>query len=227
MDDKSPSMSRGRSRYKDFGAAKADASHSAFTGMVFRFRAILFGATGVLAILVLYLDLNGEYMSASRGYMLTGCGVALLSAGLFLRLWASLYIVHSRNKKLVCSGPYGIVRNPLYLGNFIAVAGAMIATGSFFATVIVMGGMSFVYYYTIKFEDERLAQYFGDQFLDFRKKVPRMLPSLESLQNLVTNEKFDTISYNNVGKELLRGLQALAVVFAVWGLTFLVRQSLV
>ncbi|MCP5131993.1 MAG: isoprenylcysteine carboxylmethyltransferase family protein [Pseudomonadales bacterium] len=211
---------------QSFKIAKAKTPHSTVAKFIFRQRALLLFFTGILTISTLYQDVNGILLPAKLGYILTGMGAALLAAGLFVRLWASLYIVHNRNKNLVCSGPYGIVRNPLYVGNFVAVVGALTMTGSAYATLAAFAGMAFVYYFTIQYEDERLEQFFGQQFVEFRCRVPRVLPSIHALKALIVDQDFDKISYNNVGKELARAFQALAIVVLLLAFTYTVRHGL-
>tara|TARA_R110001599_G_C12277316_1_gene663123 strand:+ start:45760 stop:46407 length:648 start_codon:yes stop_codon:yes gene_type:complete len=213
-------------KYENFGAAKANTPHSTIATYVFKQRAVLLSVIGLLAIAALYVDIHGATIAANLGYTLTGLGILLLAFGLFIRLWASLYIVHNRNKNLVCSGPYSIIRNPLYLGNFIAVTGALVMTGSIYATLAVLAGMTFVYYFTIRYEDERLEHFFGDQFVEFRNRVPRVLPSVRSLRTLVTNQDFDSISYNNVGNELARAFQVFAIVTILMVFTYTIRHNL-
>lgn len=210
-----------------FKTAKLTTPHSTVSSIVFRHRALLLVVTGILAILTLYGDVQGILLSAKLGYAITGIGAALLASGLFIRLWASLYIVHNRNRNLVSSGPYSIIRNPLYFGNFAAVAGAMTMTGSPRAMLVAIAGMAIVYYFTIQYEDKRLEHFFGNQFAEFRNRVPSVLPSVHNLKLLIADSDFDKISYNNIGKELTRAFQALAIVVVLLAFAYVARHGMV
>ncbi|NND69319.1 MAG: isoprenylcysteine carboxylmethyltransferase family protein [Halioglobus sp.] len=212
---------------KDFTDTKAGAEHSALTNTVFKLRGTLFSLFGLLALVALYFEARGTILPAATQAVLTGVGATLLVCGLVIRLWAALYIVHNRNRHLVSSGPYSIVRNPLYVGNFVAIFGALVAAGSFLAILIGMLGMAFVYYFTIRYEDARLAIHFEDEFNEFRARVPRVIPSLRNIKALFTQERKDSISYNNIQKELFRALQALGVVALILVFTYAVRYGLI
>lgn len=210
---------------KDFGDTKAGTTHSTLTNTVFKLRGALFGAFGLAALAALYFEARGNILPAATQALLIGVGATLLICGLVIRLWASLYIVHNRNRHLVSSGPYSIVRNPLYLGNFVAIFGALVAAGSIMATLIGMLGMALVYYFTIRYEDARLTTHFEQEFTAFQERVPRMLPSLRNMQALSRQEHKDSISYNNIQKELFRALQALGVVAALLVFTYAIRRG--
>jgi protein-S-isoprenylcysteine O-methyltransferase Ste14 len=60
-------------------------------------------------------------------------GLAFVLAGLAVRFWASGYIgIEGRAREIgasrkVVSGPYRLLRHPLYVGNFLLVAGMLVA----------------------------------------------------------------------------------------------------
>jgi hypothetical protein len=76
-------------------------------------------------------------------------------------------------KELVTTGVYGIVRHPLY------VAGIIIFTFSPHITVngltiTVLTDLYFIFGMLI--EERRFVKIFGDQYREYMKKVPRMVP---------------------------------------------------
>jgi methanethiol S-methyltransferase len=78
-------------------------------------------------------------------------------------------------KELVTTGVYGIVRHPLY------VAGLIIFTFSPRITVnglliTVLADLYFIFGMFI--EERRFVKIFGDQYREYMKKVPRMVPRL-------------------------------------------------
>src|SRR3954449_9027637 len=89
--------------------------------LVFPWR-IAVGAAAVVvgACIVRQRDLFGEYRALGRT-----ASLALVLLGLALRAWASASVGHHSRSgeieapRLVTSGPYALVRNPIYLGSFI------------------------------------------------------------------------------------------------------------
>jgi protein-S-isoprenylcysteine O-methyltransferase Ste14 len=78
-------------------------------------------------------------------------------------------------KELVTTGVYGIVRHPLY------VAGIIIFT---FSPHITVNGLTITILADLYFlfgmfiEERRFVRIFGDQYREYMKKVPRMVPRI-------------------------------------------------
>ncbi|HEY6327161.1 MAG TPA: isoprenylcysteine carboxylmethyltransferase family protein [Candidatus Cybelea sp.] len=122
-------------------------------------------------------------------------GLPLALAGELIRCWAVGYSgVTTRNDavtapKLVTGGPYGYVRNPLYIGNFITAAGFAIAfTGRnlWAAHWALVGGslaaMAAVYAIIVPHEEAFLRSKFGAAFERYCERVPRLIPRLNPLR---------------------------------------------
>ena len=122
-------------------------------------------------------------------------GVPLALAGELVRCWAVGYSgATTRNDevtapKLVTGGPYGYVRNPLYIGNFVTAAGFAIAfTGknSDAARWALVGGslaaMAAVYAIIVPHEESFLRSKFGEAFERYCERVPRLIPLLRPLR---------------------------------------------
>jgi protein-S-isoprenylcysteine O-methyltransferase Ste14 len=116
-------------------------------------------------------------------------GVPLALAGELIRCWAVGYSgATTRNDEvtapqLVTGGPYGYVRNPLYIGNFVTAAGFAIAfTGknSRAARWALVGGslaaMAAVYATIVPHEEAFLRSKFGEAFERYCERVPRLIP---------------------------------------------------
>lgn len=152
-----------------------------FQAFVFKNRGLLLSfPAGVLA-------LCGRPSSSS-----IAVGLPLAIAGELLRCWAVGYAgVTTRHDavtapELVTGGPYGYVRNPLYLGNFVTAAGYAIAfTGknTAFARAGLIAGslaaMAAVYAAIVPHEEAFLRQQFGQEFEWYCKRVPRVVPQLQ------------------------------------------------
>ncbi len=121
-------------------------------------------------------------------------GVPIAIAGELLRCWAVGYAgATTRNDavtapELITAGPYGYVRNPLYLGNFITAAGYAIAfTGknsplARYALVAgSLGAMAALYAAIVPHEEAFLRSQFGEAFERYCERVPRIVPQVEPM----------------------------------------------
>lgn len=116
---------------------------------------------------------------AGVSVLFLGCAAMLSwsstrSLGRFLRLGAALEPDH----QLVRSGPYRIVRHPIYasmLCLFLAI-GSMAAPPVSFAIALVLflAGTEI----RVRVEDRLLAERFGEEFRQFRRATPAYIPFL-------------------------------------------------
>ena len=78
---------------------------------------------------------------------------------------------------LVTSGPYAVVRNPMYLGHLIFLGGLVALTRSPVALAgLVIQGERFAD--RVAIDERRLADRFGDAYAEYLGRVPRWLPRL-------------------------------------------------
>jgi protein-S-isoprenylcysteine O-methyltransferase Ste14 len=110
-------------------------------------------------------------------------GVAVTLAGESIRLWAVHHIgAISRTRSdrlgpLVASGPFALVRNPLYLGNVALWAGfALVARLTWMAPAIVVL-LGAEYHAIVRWEERLLESRLGNAYLVYAARVPRWLPS--------------------------------------------------
>lgn len=103
-------------------------------------------------------------------------GFGLLAAATLWRIWCHLFIAGAKNGELATSGPYSVVRNPLYLGNLLGVVGFGFAVEQPFLALAC--GLAFVLLYpnVVAREEARLAELFGERFEAYCARVPRWLP---------------------------------------------------
>jgi protein-S-isoprenylcysteine O-methyltransferase Ste14 len=103
-------------------------------------------------------------------------GFALLAAAALWRIWCALFIAGSKNSELAVSGPYSIVRNPLYLGNLAGALGFGFAIEQPWLAAAL--ALAFVLFYpsVVAREEARLAELFGDRYREYCARVPRWIP---------------------------------------------------
>jgi len=124
---------------------------------------------------------------AELSYPLLASGLILALAGESLRIWALRHAggaTRTRNvgaPGLVTSGPYGRVRNPLYLANMMLYSGFALASGAFIPYFPILAFLFFAWQYAmiIMLEETTLKRLFGEAYGDYCAKVPRLCPSLQ------------------------------------------------
>ena len=152
-------------------------------------------AAGVYAICVLGFPGAAPLMAACAaaagvaaddarraGFLFLAACMALIS---LLRMWAGTELSARRvmafrvqTDRLETSGPYLIVRNPIYLADFLAVCA--------FALCLPPAGLAmpllFYLHYMrlISFEEKSLTGGFRERYKEYRESVPRLLPNLRS-----------------------------------------------
>jgi protein-S-isoprenylcysteine O-methyltransferase Ste14 len=114
-------------------------------------------------------------------------GALLVALHIGVRLWAGRHLggaarVHSRKaqerKELVTSGPFGHVRNPLYLANSVGIAGGCLLFGPpWFAAVAVVLNILW-YALVVDWEESVLSQLYADEYRAYCALVPRFVPRL-------------------------------------------------
>jgi protein-S-isoprenylcysteine O-methyltransferase Ste14 len=111
-------------------------------------------------------------------------GLALIVAGESLRLWSVHHIgAISRTRSdrlgpLIGTGPFAIVRNPLYLGNIALWAGFAITAQLLWLAPLLIVLLAGEYHAIVRWEEELLAARIGDSYRQYVSRVPRWLPSL-------------------------------------------------
>ena len=102
-------------------------------------------------------------------------GFVIAAVGQVWRIYAAGVIY--KNKKLASTGAYSLVRHPLYLGNFLILAGFTLACAHW--AVIALVAFFFLFYYpaAIRYEDHKLESIFGDEWREWSKGRPAMLPT--------------------------------------------------
>jgi len=118
-----------------------------------------------------------------RSVLATIVGSLLLIIGFLLRVWATFYFYQNRMKvislspqrTLITSGPYSFSRNPLYLGgNVFIFLGAALLFGSPAAVLITLIHFPFIDLF-VRREEKQLERNFGDDWLQYRRRVRRWL----------------------------------------------------
>jgi protein-S-isoprenylcysteine O-methyltransferase Ste14 len=114
-------------------------------------------------------------------------GLLIVVAGLAIRYWAVSYIgTISRTRAarfgpLMSAGPFALVRNPLYVGNFLIWIGFVIASGLMWMLPVAWALFALQYSAIVRFEEVALVQHFGGSYEKYLREVPRWTLRLRRL----------------------------------------------
>jgi protein-S-isoprenylcysteine O-methyltransferase Ste14 len=121
--------------------------------------------------------------SPSASPFLAGAGVAITIVGELVRMWGVYHIgaiSRTRSERLgplVASGPFALVRNPLYVGNILLWVGFAIAARLLWLAPIVFVLLALEYHAIVRWEETLLESRLGQAYRDYAARVPRWIPS--------------------------------------------------
>jgi protein-S-isoprenylcysteine O-methyltransferase Ste14 len=122
------------------------------------------------------------------GHGIEAFGAMLLLIAIFGRTWCTLYIGGRKRETLVTTGPYSVVRHPLYLFTMIGLVGLGLQTGSIIAALIVTIIVGWPLAAVTRHEEKVLAERFGPQHRTYIGAVPAFLPNFALWRSEATLE---------------------------------------
>ncbi|HVR29143.1 MAG TPA: isoprenylcysteine carboxylmethyltransferase family protein [Thermoanaerobaculia bacterium] len=114
----------------------------------------------------------------------SGSLLAVAAAALVLRSRAELGPAWSFVPKadqgtgLVTTGPYRVVRHPIYLGLALLAIGGALAFGSWPALMIVLSGIVPTFVWRARAEEKLLSRTFGERYAIYRQRSKMIVPYL-------------------------------------------------
>ncbi|MBZ5676848.1 MAG: isoprenylcysteine carboxylmethyltransferase family protein [Acidobacteriia bacterium] len=112
-------------------------------------------------------------------------GLAITIIGLGFAVWARLVIGRNwgglitvqQDHKLMRTGPYGIVRHPIYSGFMLATLGTALIVGQVgglisVALIVISWG------YKSRLEETLMVEQFGAEYEDYRRHVKALIPGV-------------------------------------------------
>ncbi|MET3577339.1 protein-S-isoprenylcysteine O-methyltransferase Ste14 [Mesorhizobium robiniae] len=105
-------------------------------------------------------------------------GFSLVLLAIIGRCWASLYIGGRKVRELVTHGPFSIVRNPLYVFSFVGAIGMGAGSGSLTIATLFFVLSFVVFRQVVAREEAALRAIFGQDYIEYCRRVPRFLPKI-------------------------------------------------
>ena len=138
----------------------------------------------VIIVIVVLLFRLGVF----RGHSLNmspwraGLGLVLFALGLAFAVWARIHIgrnwgtpmTQKDDPELVTSGPYHLVRHPIYSGILVGGIGTAVALSWLWLTAVGLAGVYFLYAATV--EERYLAERFPDTYPVYRRSTKMLVP---------------------------------------------------
>ena len=115
-------------------------------------------------------------------------GTLVALPGQLVRLWAAGHI--TKGREVTRSGPYRIVRHPLYLGSTIMGVGFAIATWSVASALIVAAYLVIAIPATMRSEEAELEAQFGGEYEAYRAGRAVIPERAFSLRRAITNREY-------------------------------------
>lgn len=128
----------------------------------------------------------------SRSYEIEAHGIvwplatSIVLVGVLIRIWAQQHLHYrlKEHKQLTMTGPYGFVRNPLYVGNTMMCVGATVASGLLWLIPITFFWCIGTYSIVIHYEEKHLLEKYGEAYRQYLSKVARWFPKRPGLKNM-------------------------------------------
>jgi protein-S-isoprenylcysteine O-methyltransferase Ste14 len=135
-----------------------------------------------------YFIIQGESgsLASSPGLLITGfliglSGLTLLivTIRMFILIGKGTIMPWDPTRRMIISGPYRFVRNPMILGVISIEVGEAILFASY--GMVLLAALFFVIntVYFILSEEPGLEKRFGAEYVEYKKNVPRWIPRLK------------------------------------------------
>jgi protein-S-isoprenylcysteine O-methyltransferase Ste14 len=144
-------------------------------------------SVGAAALVLLFNSHAGIGPLASRfvpdSAAIAYTGLALTVAGIGFAIWARAFLGRNWSAKvtikqdhqLMLSGPYAVVRHPIYSGFLLALLGSALALGEVRGLLAV--ALAFVtWWFKSRLEENFMQQRFGGEYAAYKRRVKALIP---------------------------------------------------
>ncbi|MBI5359598.1 MAG: isoprenylcysteine carboxylmethyltransferase family protein [Planctomycetes bacterium] len=145
----------------------------------FSLRAYLISFPVIIAIFV-------SFAETENNWIIWPVGGGLFLIGFAIRIWSQQHL-HYRmkiRKHMTTTGPYAIIRNPIYVGNVLMATGAVVTSELVWFAPCVFAWGFLIYGFAVKYEEAYLIEKFGAEYADYAAKTPGWFPNGKSNSEL-------------------------------------------
>ena len=160
-------------------AAHREAGHMRITALTFAF---LYLAGAMLYTLLpdwiafLAVALPGWFRLSMVGVAALGLGFISWALWCLGKNWAPSLSGVRKDAFLVSTGPYAIIRHPIYLGAFVFLAALSLVAANLLILLPAIALLALLYT-QIGGEEATLIEKFGDEYREYMKRTPRFIPT--------------------------------------------------
>jgi protein-S-isoprenylcysteine O-methyltransferase Ste14 len=178
-------------------AASAGPAAARVGRVVFRIRDVLFPAVLLTVAFGTRPHIAGGDISLDHWMDAAGAFVALMGQACRVLVIGLVYITRGGQNRelwadaLVDTGMFAHSRNPLYAANLFLFLGLAIVHSGWAMYLIMLPFFAVVYICIVAAEEVYLVGRFGDGYADYRRRVPRWVPSLRGLSTTLRHTEFD------------------------------------
>lgn len=142
-------------------------------------------------------------------------GLPFVIVGEAIRIWATGYL--TKMAAVITAGPFALCRNPLYVGSFFITMGYFVISNRL--DVWIIGTVLFWLFHggAIIYEEKMLLEKFGDEYAEYCKVTPRLIPHSFSLKGN-GSFSFDQIMRNNEYRGFA-GAALIVVIFTIMAIS--------
>ena len=152
---------------------------------------LLFKYRGILPVPVIILSIILFYYSDSQQISLQQFifSLAVSISGLVVRVVSVGYAFNKTSGKntkkqiadnLNTTGIYSLLRNPLYLANYLNWLGVILLFSDILITIIITLYFTYIYYYIILVEENFLRDKFKSEYENYFNETPRIFPTIKN-----------------------------------------------
>ena len=138
----------------------------------------------LIVVVVLVLFRLGVFRNhaVNSNPWLAAVGLVLFAAGLAFAIWARVHLgrnwgtpmTQKDEPELITSGPYRLVRHPIYSGILVAGIGTALALSWFWLVAVGLAALYFIYSAAV--EERYLAEKFPDAYPAYKSSSKMLVP---------------------------------------------------
>jgi len=158
---------------------------------------LFYGFVALSVFASLWVDRWLSFPRFGFSWLSLGLSIPLLLLGWLIGGWA--VIAHFRTggtpvpfnppPRLLTTGLYAYIRNPMFLGGFLFLLGLGVLLGSLSLTFVFVPLLIVLYVFYVKaVEEKEMEKKFGQEYLEYKKRVPMFIPRVEAIRNIARRQ---------------------------------------